>query len=125
LSHRFLFNIYIDPAAVILCSGSRYGASFTTLRQVLSEAEEFIPTRVLLTLLQCDRVFGKDSQDNSLVKTLQQAINLMKAGKNAGAIGNLDSFISEVKDLLSSGVLSPSQAASLISAAESVIAQLS
>jgi len=64
-------------------------------------------------------------QDNSLVKTLQQAINLMNAGKKAGAIGNLDSFISEVNDLLSSGVLSPSQAASLISAAESVIAALS
>jgi len=64
-------------------------------------------------------------QDNSLVKTLQQAINLMNAGKNAGAIENLDLFIGEVNDLLSSGVLSPSQATSLISAAESVIAQLS
>ena len=61
-------------------------------------------------------------QDNSLVVQLQHAINLMNAGKSAG---NLDSFISEVNDLLSSGVLSPSQAASLISAAESVIAALS
>ena len=64
-------------------------------------------------------------QDNSLEKQLQQAINLMNAGKNAGAIGNLDSFITEVNNLLSSGVLSPSQAASLVSAAESVIARLS
>ncbi len=64
-------------------------------------------------------------QDNSLVRHLQQAINLMNAGKNAGAIGNLDSFISEVNDLLSSGVLSPSQAASLVGAAETVIAALS
>ena len=64
-------------------------------------------------------------QDNSLVKQLQHAINLMNAGKNAGAIGNLDSFISEVNDLLISGVLSPSQAASLVTAAESVIARLS
>jgi uncharacterized repeat protein (TIGR03803 family) len=64
-------------------------------------------------------------QDNSLVKQLQQAINLINAGKNAGAIGNLDSLISEVNDLLSSGVLSPSQAASLVSAAKSVIAALS
>ncbi len=63
-------------------------------------------------------------QDNSLVRQLQQAINLMNAGKNAGAIGNLNSFISEVNDLLSSGVLSPSQAAPLVSAAESVIARL-
>jgi len=49
----------------------------------------------------------------------------MNVGKNAGAIGVLDSFISEVNDLLSSRVLSPSQTASLISGAESVIAQLS
>jgi uncharacterized repeat protein (TIGR03803 family) len=63
-------------------------------------------------------------QDNSLVAQLQHAIVLMNAGKNAGAIGNLDSFIGEVNDLLSSGVLSASQAASLISAAESVIAAL-
>ncbi len=63
-------------------------------------------------------------QDNSLVTQLQHAINMMNAGKNAGAIGNLESFIREVNDLLSSGVLSPSQAASLVSAAESVIAAL-
>ena len=48
----------------------------------------------------------------------------MNVGKNAGAIGVLDSFISEVNDLLSSGVLTPSQAASLIGAAQSVIAVL-
>jgi uncharacterized repeat protein (TIGR03803 family) len=63
-------------------------------------------------------------QDNSLVVQLQHAISLMNAGKNNGAIGNLDSFISEVNDLLSSGVLSASQAASLIGVAESVIAAL-
>ena len=63
-------------------------------------------------------------QDNSLVTQLQHAINMLNEGKNAGAIGNLDSFISEVNDLLSSGVLSPSQAASLVSAADSVIAAL-
>src|SRR5258708_503402 len=64
-------------------------------------------------------------QDNSLVVKLQHAIDLMNAGKNAAAIGNLNAFISEVNDLLSSGVLSPSQAAPLVSAAESVIARLS
>jgi len=63
-------------------------------------------------------------QDNSLVVQLQHAINLVNAGKNNGAIGNLESFISEVNDLLTSGVLSPSQAASLVSAAQSVIAAL-
>ena len=64
-------------------------------------------------------------QDNSLVAQLQHAITLMNAGKNAGASGNLESFISEVNDLLNSGVLTPSQAAPLVSAAESVIARLS
>jgi len=64
-------------------------------------------------------------QENSLVVKLQHAINLMNAAKTAAAIGNLHAFIGEVNDLLSSGVLSPSQAAPLISAAESVIARLS
>ena len=64
-------------------------------------------------------------QDNSLVTQLQHAINMMNARKNAGAIGNLESFISEVNDLLNSGVLSPSQAAPLINAAQTVIARLS
>jgi hypothetical protein len=64
-------------------------------------------------------------QDNSLVTQLQHAITMMNAGKNAGAIGNLESFIREVNDLLSSGVLSRSQAAPLVNAAESVIARLS
>lgn len=64
-------------------------------------------------------------QDNSLVVKLQHAIDLMNAGKNAAAIGNLNAVISEVNDLLSSGVLSASEAASLVSAAESVITQLS
>jgi uncharacterized repeat protein (TIGR03803 family) len=63
-------------------------------------------------------------QDNSLVVRLQHAITMMSAGKNAGAIGNLESFISEVNDLLNSGVLTPSQAASLINAAQAVIAAL-
>jgi hypothetical protein len=63
LEHRFLFNIYTDPAPVILCSGSRYGASFTTRRfdKVLAETEEFVPSRVLLTLFQRNRIFGRDN----------------------------------------------------------------
>jgi len=60
-------------------------------------------------------------QDNSLVGQLQHAITMMNAGKNNGAIGNLDSFISEVNDLLSSVVLSPAQAASLVNAAQSIV----
>ena len=63
-------------------------------------------------------------QDNSLVVKLQHAINVMNAGKNDAAIRRLDSFINEVNDLLSSGVLSLFQAASLVSAAQSVIAAL-
>jgi uncharacterized repeat protein (TIGR03803 family) len=63
-------------------------------------------------------------QDNSLVVKLQHAINLINAGNDAAAIGNLNAFIGEVNDLLASGVLTPSQAAPLISAAEGVIAAL-
>jgi len=63
-------------------------------------------------------------QDNSLVVKLQHAIDLINAGNDAAAVGNLNAFIGEVNDLLSSGVLSASQAASLISAAEGVIAAL-
>ncbi len=48
----------------------------------------------------------------------------MNAGKNNGAIGNLDSFISVVNDLLSSGVLTAAQAVALVSAAQSVITAL-
>ena len=64
LEQSLLFNnICTDPAAVILCPGSRYGGSFTTLRfdKVLSETEEFVPSRVLLTLFQRDRIFGRDN----------------------------------------------------------------
>jgi uncharacterized repeat protein (TIGR03803 family) len=64
-------------------------------------------------------------QDNSLVKKLQHAINLMNAGDNAGAIQRLDTFIDEVNGLLNAGVLSASQAASLINAANSAIERLS
>jgi uncharacterized repeat protein (TIGR03803 family) len=63
-------------------------------------------------------------QNNSLIVKLQHAINMMNAGKNAGAIGILQSFITEVNDLVASGVLTPSQAAPLISAAQGVIARL-
>jgi hypothetical protein len=44
--------------------------------------------------------------------------------QRAPAIGNLNAFIGEVNDLLSSGVLSAPQSASLVGAAESVIARL-
>lgn len=64
-------------------------------------------------------------QDKSLVKTVQQAINLMSAGKNAGAIQNLELFVGEVTDLLSSGVLTAAQANPMISAAQSLVARLS
>jgi uncharacterized repeat protein (TIGR03803 family) len=64
-------------------------------------------------------------QDNSLVKQLEHAIVMMNAGKNAGAAGNLESFIGEVDDLLNSGVLSPAQAGPLVSAVQNVIARLS
>jgi len=63
-------------------------------------------------------------QDNSLVKQLQHAIELACGGNINGAIGNLESFISEVEDLEGSGTLTLSQATALIDAANSVIASL-
>jgi uncharacterized repeat protein (TIGR03803 family) len=63
-------------------------------------------------------------QDNPLVKVLHHAIDMMNAGKINGAIGNLESFISEVNDLENSGVLTGAQASALTSAANSVIEQL-
>jgi Concanavalin A-like lectin/glucanases superfamily/FG-GAP-like repeat/HYDIN/CFA65/VesB-like, Ig-like domain/Abnormal spindle-like microcephaly-assoc'd, ASPM-SPD-2-Hydin/FIMAH domain/NHL repeat len=63
-------------------------------------------------------------QENSLVKELQKAIDMMNKGKINGAISNLEDFISEVNDLLNSGVLTSDQASSLINAANAVIAEL-
>jgi uncharacterized repeat protein (TIGR03803 family) len=63
-------------------------------------------------------------QHNSLITELQQAISLMKKGKKAGAMQNVQYFISEVQDLESSGVLTSSQAEPLISEANGVIAEL-
>lgn len=63
-------------------------------------------------------------QDNSQVKELQHAIDMMNAGKTNGAIGNLQSYISEVQDLESSGVLTSDQATVLINAANTAIAEL-
>lgn len=103
------------------CNGG-CGTVFKLAAQTPQQATQAIITSV--TALYSQGVLNK-GQDNSLVKHLQHAMNLMNAGKNAGAIGNLDSFISEVTDLLSSGVLSASQAEPLIGAAESVIAQIS
>lgn len=63
-------------------------------------------------------------QDNSLVKELEHAIQMMNAGKIDGAVGNLKSFISEVQDLESSRVLTYDQATALINAANNVIVEL-
>jgi len=63
-------------------------------------------------------------EDNALVLRLQKAISLMNAGRDGAATLSLREFILEVLALQRWGVLSPSQAAPLISAAEGVIAQL-
>jgi uncharacterized repeat protein (TIGR03803 family) len=63
-------------------------------------------------------------QDNSLVKELQKAIDMMNKGKINGAIANLEDFISEVTDLENSNVLTSDQASALINAATAVIAQI-
>jgi uncharacterized repeat protein (TIGR03803 family) len=61
---------------------------------------------------------------NGLVQGLQKAILLMNAGRDEVAAQSLRAFIREVLDLQRYGVLSPSQAEPLTSAAEGVIAQL-
>lgn len=63
-------------------------------------------------------------QDNSLVTQLQNSVKMINAGKIHGAIGILQSFISEVQDLEKSGVLTLAQASALINAANSMIVQL-
>ena len=63
-------------------------------------------------------------QGNSLARQLQNALKMMNAGKIDGATGILQSFISEVQDLESSGVLASNQATILINAANTVIAEL-
>lgn len=62
-----------------------------------------------------------NGQTNSLVKELQKAVNMVNGGKINGAIGNLESFIAEVSDLASSGVLSSQEASLLIGEAFSVV----
>jgi FIMAH domain len=63
-------------------------------------------------------------QANSLERMLANAIKMINAGKKAGAIGILKSFISEVQDLESSRILTLEQATLLINAANAVIAEL-
>lgn len=63
-------------------------------------------------------------QDNSLVTELDNAIRMIAAGKINGAIGNLESFITEVNDLYNSGTLNKDQASSLTNTATSVINEL-
>jgi uncharacterized repeat protein (TIGR03803 family) len=101
---------------------SGFGTAFKLTVQTPQQATQVVINSVNALFLQG---LLNGGQENSLVTQLQHAITMMNAGKNAGAIGNLESFISEVNDLLSSGVLSSSQAASLINAAQAVIARLS
>lgn len=63
-------------------------------------------------------------QENSLVTQLQHAITMLDAQKINGAIGNLESFISNVNQLLNSRALTSDQGAPLINAATSVVEQL-
>jgi uncharacterized repeat protein (TIGR03803 family) len=113
-------NLY-GTASSFVVPDTGLGAVFTIGVQTPQQATQSI-------INQANGLFAQGAlnhgQDNSMVKTLQQAIKLINAGKNAGAIDNLDSFISEVNDLLSSGVLTAAQGASLINAAQAVIARL-
>lgn len=112
-------NLY-GTASSLMTSG--LGAAFKLSVQTPQQATQAVINSVN-TLFSAGVLNG--GQDNSLVTQLQHAINMMNTGKNAAAIGNLQSFISEVNDLRSSGVLSPSLAAPLVNTAQTVIARLS
>lgn len=100
-----------------------YSANFTT-------APTLTPQQVTQSIADAVNDLSSEGvlngrQANSLLVKLQHAIDKMNAGHNSAAIGNLNAFIGEMNDLLSSGVLSLSQAAPLVSAAGGVITRLS
>ena len=117
----------ISPAELLagLAAGTPTNTPLSCSVTVAQTTEQATQTIINAVETLYSREVLNGGQDNSLVKELQQAIKLMNAGKNAGAIQNLDLFISEVDDLVNSGVLSSSQATPLINAAESIIARLS
>jgi len=117
----------ISPAELLanLAAGAPVNTPLSCSVTVAQTTEQATQTIINAVETLYSREVLNGGQDNSLVKELQQAIKLMNTGKNAGAIQNLDLFISEVNDLVNSGVLSSSQATPLISAAGSVIARLS
>jgi uncharacterized repeat protein (TIGR03803 family) len=112
-------NLY-GTASSLMASG--LGTVFKLSVQTPQQATQAVINSVN-TLFSAGVLNG--GQDNSLVTQLEHAITMMNTGKIAGAIGNLGSFISEVNDLLSSDVLSQSQAVPLVNAAQTVIARLS
>ncbi len=83
-------------------------------------------TRAIISRVNALHSLGvlNSGQDNSLVKELEKAVEMMNAGKVNGAIGILQSSISEVQDLERSGVLTSDQATVMVNGANTVIAEL-
>jgi uncharacterized repeat protein (TIGR03803 family) len=63
-------------------------------------------------------------QDNSLVAHLQQALNMLGKSNTTPTIAHLQAFVNEVQGLENAGALTPTEAQSLIDAANAVIALL-
>lgn len=117
-------SLLIDPAGN-LYGTTRYGGSgFGTVFEIATTPQAAIQGIITQVESLTSQGVLNQGQENSLITVLQHAISMVNAGKINGAIGNLESFISDVNKLLNSGVLTSDQAASLINAATSVIEQL-
>jgi len=111
-----------------LCGPTFYGGAYgngTVFKLATTQIPQQAVEKMIgyVNALYSETVVNK-GQDNSLVKELQHALEMVDAEKAKGAVGNLETFITEVNDLLSSGVLAPARAGALVSAANGVIAQL-
>jgi hypothetical protein len=120
-----IFGVSPTDLLASLAAGTPVETSLSCTAAVIQTPQQETETIIdAVNALYSDPALNR-GQDNSLVVKLQHAIVNMNAENNTAAIDNLNSFVGEVNDLLSSGVLSSSQAAPLISAAQGVIARLS
>jgi len=129
----------IPFAGLILdASGSLYGTTNVggssgvgtvfELATTLRETTQIIVNQMNAIIDQVNTLYAKSQlkfgQDNWLVEHLQQALSLVKKGKNAGAIQTLQGFIYEVGGLQSSNVLTSAQAGPFITEADVIVAEL-
>ena len=117
-------SLLIDPSGNLYGTTRYAGSSYGTVFEIATTPQAAIQGIITQVESLASQGVLNQGQENSLVTELQHAINMVNAGKINGAIGNLESFIDDVNNLLNSGVLTSDQGASLINAATSVIEQL-